>query len=216
MNRRRRILVFSGFINSGKSTASRYFVENYGAARVSFAAALKDVVAPLFGWDREALEGNTPESRAWREQPDPFWSKVYGKPITPRYVLQFVGTEVVRLHLHVDQWTNLVRKRLDELPDALIVIDDARFLNERALLREYDAMFYQLWRPQLHTEEHDEILSQARLGTIATGQYAPTLHMSEWGRFVDPTAIDDAFVWNIGTQDDLYKTLEGIYYHDRM
>ncbi len=42
----------------------------------------------MFNWDREMLEGNTKESREWREKPDAFWSKQMDKEITPRWVLQ--------------------------------------------------------------------------------------------------------------------------------
>ena len=46
-----------------------------GYQRISFAGVLKDACANIFGWDRVLLEGNTPESRAFREMPDEWWSK---------------------------------------------------------------------------------------------------------------------------------------------
>ena len=43
----------------------------------------------MFGWDREMLEGDTEESRDWREKVDPYWSTETGNPITPRLILQW-------------------------------------------------------------------------------------------------------------------------------
>ena len=85
-----------GLIGSGKDTVAERLVTQHGFERDSFAKSLKDATASIFGWDRELLEGNTKESREWREQPDIFWSKKFNKEITPRWVLQYFGTEVCR------------------------------------------------------------------------------------------------------------------------
>ena len=74
------IIGICGFIGSGKDTAANYFVAQQGFKRDSFAGALKDAVATVFGWDRELLEGLTPEARAWREQVDLWWAKRLSMP----------------------------------------------------------------------------------------------------------------------------------------
>ena len=84
----------------------------------------------MFGWDRELLEGRTPEARAWREQVDPWWSERLNMPqLTPRYVLQYLGTEVFRNHFHTDIWVASVENKLRQAKDD-IVITDCRFANE--------------------------------------------------------------------------------------
>ena len=63
-----------GLIGSGKGTVADILVEEYDFKKISFADSLKDAVAVLFKWPRHLLEGDTEESRFWREQPDEFWS----------------------------------------------------------------------------------------------------------------------------------------------
>ena len=96
------IIGFVGFIGSGKDTAADYLVNFHGFRRDSFANTLKDAVAAVFGWDRTLLEGRTSESREWRDQIDFWWSNRLGKQVTPRWVLQYWGTEVLRNHFHDD------------------------------------------------------------------------------------------------------------------
>ena len=64
-----------GRINSGKGSVADELVNTYGFRQDSFAATLKDVTAILFNWDRAMLEGNTPESRAAREEVDEWWAE---------------------------------------------------------------------------------------------------------------------------------------------
>ena len=95
-----------GLISSGKDTVANKLVTKHGYKRDSFAHPLKDAVSKIFNWDRELLEGNTKESREWREQPDPFWSKKFNKDVTPRWVLQYFGTEVMRGQMHDAIWVD--------------------------------------------------------------------------------------------------------------
>ena len=62
------IIGLSGNIGSGKDTIANYLVDKYNFRKVSFASKLKDIVSILYDWDRIMLEGNTPESREWREK----------------------------------------------------------------------------------------------------------------------------------------------------
>ena len=90
------IIGICGFIGSGKDTVANMFVER-GCTHDSFAAPLKDVCSSIFGWERSMLEGDTVESRDFRETPDIFWTKKLGVPnFTPRLALQLLGTEVLR------------------------------------------------------------------------------------------------------------------------
>lgn len=124
------IIGICGFQGSGKDTIADYLQNIYGFKRDSFAATLKDAVAAVFGWDRELLEGRTKESRAWREQVDPWWAKRLGMPdLTPRLVLQKWGTEVARKSWHDDTWIASLENKLSRTQDD-IVITDVRFPNE--------------------------------------------------------------------------------------
>jgi hypothetical protein len=83
----------------------------------------------VFGWERELLEGRTKQSREWREQPDPWWTTRLGQPITPRWVLQYWGTEVCRKAFHDDIWIASLENKIRNSRDD-IVISDCRFPNE--------------------------------------------------------------------------------------
>jgi hypothetical protein len=124
------ILGVTGLIGSGKDTIADYLVTTHGFKRVSFAASLKDAVSSVFGWDREMLEGTTKASRLWREEVDEWWSERLAMPhLTPRWVLQHWGTDVLRNHFHTDIWVASVENKLRQTTDN-VVITDCRFSNE--------------------------------------------------------------------------------------
>ena len=203
------IIGLSGYAGSGKSTVSSYLVNEHGATRVSFAGALKDITATLFGWDRDMVEGATPQSRAWRDTPDVFWSPVFGKDITPRYMLQFMGTEVMRNSLHRDIWVQVALNKIRMLPEnSLVVVDDVRFVNERNALRDAGAVFWQISRLGHPTLEHRDIYNAAMDGTLASREYTPpTLHPSEWDWMKDDTT-KDIHILNTTSFDELYADID--------
>ena len=123
------IIGVCGFIGTGKDTIADYLVNIHQFRRESFANTLKDAVASVFQWDRELLEGRTKHSRAWREQRDEWWSNRLGKDITPRWVLQYWGTEVFRQGFHDDIWIASLENKLRKTTDD-VVISDCRFPNE--------------------------------------------------------------------------------------
>jgi hypothetical protein len=67
-----------GFIGSGKGTVADIMTTEHGFSKESFAGGVKDAASVIFGWDRKLLEGDTEESRAWRETPDEYWSEKLG------------------------------------------------------------------------------------------------------------------------------------------
>ena len=129
------IIGVCGFIGSGKDTIADYLVNIHQFRRESFASTLKDAVAQVFGWDRDMLEGRTRQSREWREQVDPWWSTRLDMPnITPRWVLQYWGTEVCRKGFNDDIWIAALENKLRNSQDD-IVISDCRFPNEIKSIR---------------------------------------------------------------------------------
>jgi hypothetical protein len=129
------IIGLVGLIGSGKDTVADYLVNVHGFRRESFAGTLKDAVAAVFGWDRTLLEGRTTASREWREQVDPWWAARLNMPdLTPRWVLQYWGTEVMRRGFHDDIWIASIENKIRNLQDN-VVISDCRFPNEIVSLR---------------------------------------------------------------------------------
>ena len=124
------IIGICGFIGSGKDTIADYLTNFHEFRRESFANSLKDAVAQVFGWDRTMLEGRTKQAREWREQVDPWWAERLNMPnLTPRWVLQYWGTEVCRRGFHDDIWIASLENKLRNSKDN-IVISDCRFPNE--------------------------------------------------------------------------------------
>ena len=130
------IIGICGFIGSGKDTVADYLVNFHEFRRESFASTLKDAVAAVFGWDRTLLEGRTKEAREWREQVDPWWAERLAMPtLTPRWVLQYWGTEVCRRAFHDDIWIASLENKLRTSKDN-VVISDCRFPNEIQSIRD--------------------------------------------------------------------------------
>ena len=124
------IIGICGFIGAGKDTIADYLVNTHGFRRESFANTLKDAVSAVFGWDRTLLEGRTREAREWREQVDLWWAKRLNMPaLTPRWVLQYWGTDVLRKGFHNDLWIASLENKLRSTVDD-VVISDCRFPNE--------------------------------------------------------------------------------------
>jgi hypothetical protein len=129
------IIGVCGFIGSGKDTVADYLQNFHEFRRESFASTLKDAVAAVFGWDRTLLEGRTKEAREWREQVDPWWAERLAMPtLTPRWVLQYWGTEVCRRAFHDDIWIASLENKIRNSKDN-VVISDCRFPNEIAAIK---------------------------------------------------------------------------------
>lgn len=137
------IISICGLIGSGKGTVADILVKENGFTKISFADALKNGVAAMFSWDRDMLEGDTKESREWREKPNKFWTEELGKEITPRLVLQLVGTECMRNGFYDGIWISLLKKELIRFPDKNWVIPDTRFPNEISMIKSVGG---QIWR----------------------------------------------------------------------
>ena len=138
------IIGICGLIGSGKGTVGDILVEK-GYKKVSFADKLKDGVATIFGWDRAMLEGDTDESRTWREQTDEFWSNETKMEVTPRLVLQLFGTDCLRNGFYDGVWVSLLKKHILDNPGDY-VIPDVRFRNEQNMIRELGGKVWQVKR----------------------------------------------------------------------
>jgi hypothetical protein len=197
------IIGICGFIGSGKDTAADYLVNFHEFRRDSFAATLKDAVAAVFSWDRELLEGRTKAAREWREQIDPWWAERLNMPnLTPRWVLQWWGTEVCRRSFHDDIWIASLEARLRNAKDN-IVISDCRFPNEIIAIKNAGGKVIRVVRGE-DPEWYDVAVetNQGNFNHMATAY--PDVHASEWA-WVGTNF--DAVINNNSTVDDLYKQI---------
>jgi len=132
-----KIVSFVGFADSGKSTAASILAKQDYVV-MSFADAIKDCLTAIFGWPRHLLEGNTKESRIFRETTDEWWAAKLGIPnFSPRFAMKNFGTEVMRHHFNEDIWVMNVEYRLNKIGDQPVVFGDVRHPNEIELTRKY-------------------------------------------------------------------------------
>ena len=201
------IIGVCGFIGSGKDTIADYLVNVHGFRRESFANTLKDAVAAVFGWDRVMLEGRTKEAREWREQVDPWWSERLGMPnLTPRWILQYWGTEVCRRGFHDDIWIASVENKLRRSKDN-IVISDCRFPNEILSIKNASGSIIRVDRgiqPQWY-----DVAVQANKGVESAAKWLKEekIHASEtaWVGTKFDYVLD-----NNSTLDSLFKQVEAV------
>ena len=145
------IIAICGLIGAGKDIFANYLVNNYEFKKFSFAAATKDILANMFGWERCLLEGDTIESRTFRETIDHWWTDQLSIPdLTPRKILQMVGTELFRKHFNYDIWVHIVEKKINDVlklnPFERIIINDCRFPNEIMMLKKLGAKLIHIQR----------------------------------------------------------------------
>jgi hypothetical protein len=140
------IIGICGLIGSGKGTVADILVEQHNFTKISFADKLKDGVATVFGWDRAMLEGDTNESREWREQADKFWSNETNEHITPRLVLQMFGTDCMRNGFYDGIWVSLVKQQLLHDTTKNYVIPDVRFPNEADMIHSLKGQVWHVKR----------------------------------------------------------------------
>jgi hypothetical protein len=204
------IIGIVGFIGSGKDTVADYLVNFHRFKRESFANSLKDAVSQVFGWDRELLEGRTQESREWRETRDEWWSKRLKKDITPRYVLQYWGTEVIRKGFHDDMWVASLEHRLLNTKND-VVITDCRFPNEIKAIRAAGGKVVRIKRG-LEPTWFDEAVSMNKGPSRNMSWALSKQKIEKLGVHASETAWVgqkfDVVLNNSGTIEELYQQIE--------
>jgi hypothetical protein len=192
------IIGLCGFISSGKGTVGEILATEHNFVPLSFAGSLKDSVSAIFGWERPLLEGDTVESREFRETIDPFWSKKFNRDITPRYILQIFGTEVCRNNLIDTIWVDSLERKI--LQHENVVITDVRFNNEIKFLKSLNSLLVQVDRTETRPDWYDVYSIECR---EYFENYAQTrgIHKSEYEWIGNPHI--DHVIENNGSFCDL-------------
>ena len=201
------IIGVCGFIGSGKDTVADYLVNFHEFRRESFAGTLKDAVAAVFGWNREMLEGKSKEARAWRERVDEWWADRLNMPtLTPRWVLQYWGTEVCRKTFHDDIWIASLENKLRQSGDN-IVVSDVRFPNEIKAIKNLGGKI--IWVKRGELPSWYDLAIAANQGSLPAiqGMKDQGIHASEWAWV--GTKFDNEII-NDQTIELLYKNIQSI------
>lgn len=138
------IALYSPRPQCGKTTVAQYLKDVYAFKHESFAGPLKNMLETLLhevgilppqAWDY--LRGNAKEAPI---------RQLGG--LTGRRLMQTLGTEWGR-YLDENFWTGVMDAKLDQHPAGRrIVIDDMRFPNEYALLKQKGALMVKVYRGQ--------------------------------------------------------------------
>lgn len=128
----------------GKDTVANYLVNTYGYTKIAFGDSLKDMLRSIFGFTDEQLYGNE------KENIDPYWK------VTPRNLMQFVGTDLMRIglkgkfpHIGENVWIMSLQHKIEKLINegiTKIVISDVRFANEATFIKQHDGLIIKVIR----------------------------------------------------------------------
>lgn len=206
------IIGVCGFIGAGKDTVADYLVNVHEFRRESFANTLKDAVAAVFGWDRTLLEGRTKEGREWREQVDTWWAERLDIPhLTPRWVLQYWGTDVLRKGFHDDIWVASLESKLRKTRDD-IVISDCRFPNEIKAIKNSGGIVIRVKRgpePEWIDAAMNYMKGPSTIGW-ALGKHALDVHKVHASEYSWVATKFDHLLENDDSMDELYKKIHDI------
>lgn len=184
------IIGVMGAKGSGKSELSKHLTSKHGFIRIRFADALKDMLKNL-GLTEAQVDGDQ------KEEPLPF---LCGK--TPRWAMQSLGTEWGRNLIGQDIWVHATQQKILSLSmgrkSRVIIIDDMRFPNEVAMIREMGGMVWRVRRPEVEPEEPHWVWRKL----YDWGLWKrPDLHPSErYWRTIEP----DFEITNTGTLEELF------------
>ncbi|NQY58437.1 hypothetical protein [Cognatishimia sp.] len=208
------IIGLLGLIGSGKGTCADYLIDK-GYKKASFADSVKDAVSVIFQWPRHLLEGDTPESREWREQVDSYWDAILDlpEPITPRYMLQYVATDLFRDNFFYDIWIHSFKRRYSDHKN--LVIPDVRFPNEMLAIKQLRGKLIRVSRgedPKWLTDlkelcYHNTNSLENVLQDVVDKHKIDKPHVSEWA-YLRSSSLIDCHIENNSTVEDLYLNLE--------
>lgn len=127
------IIGLTGLKGCGKSTVAS-IIKKMGYAEYSFAQPMKEALSAMTGLDYQIFD-----SQDTKELPLEQFDGV-----TPRQMMQTLGTEWGRQMIHPDLWLIIAKQRLSNLE--YVVVSDIRFENEAALIREMGGVIIHIER----------------------------------------------------------------------
>ena len=190
------IILLSGKKESGKSTAAGILSES-GFIEQSFAAELKN---QLFVFTKYVLGSPDITYDHFQKQElknIPISIPYVEKGITPRYIMQVYGTEVMRTLFNDNYWVDTVIGKINKFGMAYHTISDVRFPNEISRIKE--------------RFPSDKVVSIR----ILRGEYSADRHPSEtaldnyteWDYIIDNNGSLDKFITDI---NEMKKRIVGV------
>ncbi len=145
--RRSKIIGIIGLAGSGKTIVAKHLAENYGYTRTRFAEPLKKMLKHGIGLTDEEVDGRL------KEEP---MERFNG--MTPRYMMQTLGTEWGRRWLYGNIWVDAWRDLTTKI-DGPVAVDDVRFPNEAEAVHELGGVLWRVHRPGVEIIQHPSELA---------------------------------------------------------
>tara|TARA_R100000152_G_C6782121_1_gene218521 strand:+ start:5881 stop:6447 length:567 start_codon:yes stop_codon:yes gene_type:complete len=137
-----KILGLHGPKGCGKSTFAKVLVEKYGFERLSFAEPIKRMLIAM-GVPEHCI--NDP---VLKETP------LQDLKVTPRFLMQTLGTEWMRKTVDPLGWVRVAESRLRAGGNRYWVIDDVRFVNETEMIHTLGGKVIKLDAPIENKDNH--------------------------------------------------------------
>ena len=134
------LIGIAGRARSGKDTVANFIVAAIGGYRYSFADPIRAMLAPL------GVDMNDPYWQARKEDVIPALG------VSPRRMMQTLGTEWGRNLINPDLWLVMAHQRLLRNGPGM-VISDVRFENEAAWIRKHGGRIIHVIRPEAKAVE---------------------------------------------------------------
>lgn len=136
------IVGITGHAKSGKDTFEQFFFKHSRGtyAKLNFADALKEICM-IMGFTREQLN-----DQSLKEKIDVNWG------ITPRKLMQTIGTEMFREWFGPNVWVKILEMRLNKMKEdnvETIVIGDVRFQTETDFVERIGGYLIKIERDNL-------------------------------------------------------------------
>lgn len=127
------LIGIAGLSRVGKDTLASFIISNYGGYRYSFADPIRDMLRVL------GIDMDQPYWQTRKEEVIPALG------VSPRRMMQTLGTEWGRQLIHEDIWLTMARQRLASLGPGMVV-PDIRFENEAGWIRQQGGIVIHLSR----------------------------------------------------------------------
>lgn len=134
------LIGIAGRARSGKDTVANFIIAAIGGYRYSFADPIRAMLAPL------GVDMNDPYWQARKEDVIPALG------VSPRRMMQTLGTEWGRNLINPDLWIIMAHQRLLQNGPGM-VIPDVRFENEAAWIRKHGGWIIHVIRPEAKAVE---------------------------------------------------------------
>lgn len=134
------LIGIAGRARSGKDTVANFIIAAIGGYRYSFADPIRAMLSPL------GVDMNDPYWQARKEDIIPALG------VSPRRMMQTLGTEWGRNLINPDLWIIMAHQRLLQNGPGM-VIPDVRFENEAAWIRKHGGRIIHVIRPEAKAVE---------------------------------------------------------------